>query len=37
MGDRAYILESGKVALTGKCKDLMDNEKVQKVYLGASD
>jgi len=30
----AYVLESGKVVLVGKGADLVDDEKVQRAYLG---
>ena len=32
--DRAYVLETGSVALAGAAKDLADDERVQRVYLG---
>ncbi|RKX75605.1 MAG: branched-chain amino acid ABC transporter ATP-binding protein [Spirochaetes bacterium] len=32
--DRAYIIEQGKIVLSGKSKDLARNEHVQNVYLG---
>lgn len=31
---RAYVLETGKVVLDGKAKDLLGNENVRKAYLG---
>ncbi len=34
ISDRAYVLESGEVALTGTGKDLLDDERVQRAYLG---
>jgi len=34
IADYAYVLESGKVALTGRGSDLIDDEKVQHAYLG---
>jgi len=34
IADRAYVLEAGRITLTGLCKDLMDNEKVKEAYLG---
>jgi len=34
VADYAYVLESGKVALTGRGSDLIDDEKVQHAYLG---
>jgi branched-chain amino acid transport system ATP-binding protein len=32
--DRAYVLETGRVALSGDAKDLRQNEQVRKTYLG---
>ena len=32
--DRAYVLETGRVALSGNAKDLRENEQVRKTYLG---
>lgn len=34
IADRAYVLETGKVALSGKASDLMDDPSVKKAYLG---
>lgn len=34
MADRGYVLESGRLVIDGKSKDLIDNEKVKKVFLG---
>ena len=34
MADRAYILETGKIVLSGDAKELMNNESVKKAYLG---
>jgi branched-chain amino acid transport system ATP-binding protein len=31
---RAYVLESGKIALSGAAKDLLDDPRVRDVYLG---
>ncbi len=31
---RAYVLETGQVKLSGFSKDLLDNDEVQKAYLG---
>ena len=30
----AYVMETGRVALEGRSADLMENEKVRRVYLG---
>jgi branched-chain amino acid transport system ATP-binding protein len=32
--DRGYILETGQIILSGKSKDLLQDEKVKKAYLG---
>ena len=34
MADRGYVLESGRLVVDGKSEDLIDNEKVVKVFLG---
>ena len=34
IADRAYVLETGNITLSGKAPDLMNNESVQKAYLG---
>jgi len=34
MADRAYVLESGRLVISGNSEDLIDNEKVKKVFLG---
>ena len=34
IADRAYVLETGKITLSGKASDLMNDEAVRKVYLG---
>ena len=31
---RAYVLENGKVVMTGKSEELMNNDKVRESYLG---
>jgi len=31
---RAYVLETGKITLSGDAKDLLDNPEVKKAYLG---
>ncbi len=35
IADRAYVLETGKITLTGTGKELLTNEAVKKAYLGA--
>ena len=32
--DRAYVIETGEVALTGEASDLLDDDRVRKIYLG---
>jgi len=34
IADYAYVLESGRIVLTGRGADLVDDEKVQRAYLG---
>ena len=34
IANRAYVLETGKIALEGKADLLMNNESVKKAYLG---
>jgi len=34
MADRGYVLESGRLVIDGNSKDLINNEKVKKVFLG---
>lgn len=34
IADRAYVLETGKIVLTGTGKDLLNNDEVKKAYLG---
>lgn len=33
--DRAYIIESGRVVLSGNVKDLREEDRIQKAYFGA--
>ncbi|MBU2648734.1 ABC transporter ATP-binding protein [bacterium] len=33
--ERGYVLESGSCVLAGDCKQLQNNEKVRKAYIGA--
>lgn len=34
IADRAYVLETGNIVLSGKGQELMDSEDIQKAYLG---
>lgn len=33
IADKAYVLETGKIALSGDAREMMDNERVKKAYL----
>jgi branched-chain amino acid transport system ATP-binding protein len=34
IADRAYVIETGEVVLTGSGKELLENERVKAAYLG---
>ena len=34
ISDRAYVLENGKIALSGTGKELLESEEIKKAYLG---
>ncbi len=34
IADRGYVLETGSIALHGNAKELMENDRVRKAYLG---
>lgn len=34
IADRAYVLETGKIALSGTGEELSNSEEIQKAYLG---
>ena len=34
IADRAYVLETGRITISGKASDLINDEKVRKAYLG---
>ena len=34
IADRAYVIETGKVVLSGNAKEVMENEEVKSAYLG---
>jgi len=34
VANRAYVLENGRISLSGDAKELMDNDNVRKAYLG---
>ena len=35
ISDRAYVLETGHIAMEGDAEDLMNDDRVKKAYLGA--
>jgi branched-chain amino acid transport system ATP-binding protein len=37
VSDRAYVMENGRVALSGKSTELMDDQKVRDAYLGVAE
>ena len=34
IADRAYVLESGRIVMTGTGKELAESEEIRKAYLG---
>lgn len=34
IADRAYVMETGKIVMSGKGKELMNSEEISKAYLG---
>jgi branched-chain amino acid transport system ATP-binding protein len=34
MADRAYVMETGRIALTGRAPDLLEDDHVRRAYLG---
>ena len=34
ISDRAYVLETGNIVLSGDAKDMMNNDSIRKAYLG---
>ena len=37
IADRAYVMETGRIELSGSSEELMTNEDVKKAYLGRMD
>ena len=35
VADRAYVLETGRIAMDGKASDLLEDDRIRKAYLGA--
>ena len=36
LADRAYVLETGRVSLSGRCADLAEDERIRAGYLGTA-
>ena len=34
IADRAYVIETGEIVLSGSGKELLGNERVREAYLG---
>jgi branched-chain amino acid transport system ATP-binding protein len=34
ISDRAYVLETGNIVLSGNAKELMNDDSIKKAYLG---
>jgi branched-chain amino acid transport system ATP-binding protein len=34
IADRGYVIENGKITITGSAESLLNNQDVQKAYLG---
>ena len=34
IADRAYVLENGRIILSGKSKELLEEDMIKKAYLG---
>ena len=34
IADRAYVLETGNIVMTGDAKELMNDDSIKKAYLG---
>ena len=37
ISDQAFVLEEGRVALTGRGRELMDDDHIRRLYLGVGD
>ena len=35
VADRAYVLETGRISMSGDADDLLHNDAVRKAYLGS--
>ena len=36
IADRAYVLETGRVALSGEARTLLESEEMRRAYLGSA-
>ena len=34
IADKAYVLETGKIVMSGTGRELLENEKIKEAYLG---
>ena len=34
IADRAYVLETGKIVLSGDAEEMLNNDSIKKAYLG---
>ena len=34
VSDRAYVLETGRISMSGKASELLANDNIKKAYLG---
>ena len=34
LGDQAYVIETGRIVMSGNAKDIANNEEIRKSYLG---
>jgi len=34
IADRAYVMETGRITMSGSAKGLLENEEVRKAYIG---
>jgi len=37
VADRGYVMETGKIVMSGSSQNLMDNEALRGVYLGGEE
>jgi branched-chain amino acid transport system ATP-binding protein len=34
LADKAYVIETGRIVMSGNAKDIANNEEIRKSYLG---